>query len=102
MTNTARMALLTLTILLAPLPALAQGTDTTTPSGVTDTATPADPSVTDAGTATTTETTDTTQDRGTDWGWLGLLGLAGLAGLRRPAPTRVVTQDPERPTAPRP
>ncbi|GGL90392.1 hypothetical protein GCM10010840_30550 [Deinococcus aerolatus] len=52
---------LLLSLLLAPVPALAQ-TDTTT---------------------TGTTTTATTSDDGFDWGWLGLLGLLGLAGLRR-------------------
>ncbi|WP_412027523.1 WGxxGxxG family protein [Deinococcus yunweiensis] len=99
MTTTTRAALLTLTILLAPLPALAQDTDTTAPTGTSDTVTPVDPNVTDAGTVATT---DATEERDTDWGWLGLLGLAGLAGLRRPAPTRVITPDPARPTTPRP
>lgn len=52
---------LMLSLLLAPVPALAQA-DTTT---------------------TGTTTTATTSDDGFDWGWLGLLGLLGLAGLRR-------------------
>lgn len=61
-----KISLLTLTLGVASMPALAQ----------------------DDTTGTTTQTTRN-DNGGMDWGWLGLLGLAGLAGLRRKAPTVV-------------
>ena len=85
MYKTTRTMLLTLSLALVPVTALAQ-TDTATP-GTTDTTTPGTTDTTtdttDTTSTATTDTTTTTTDNndGFDYGWLGLLGLAGLAGL---------------------
>lgn len=97
-----RKMLLTLSLVLLPVPVLAQ-TDTTTPNttdtttpGTTDTTTPGTADTTTPGTTDTTSTTTTdmtNKNDGFNYGWLGLLGLAGLAGLTRRQPP-VVHVDP--------
>lgn len=104
MNKATRKILMTLTLALVPVSALAQ-TDTTTPStttpGTTDTTTPSTttPGTTDTTGAATTGTTDTTatpvttNNDGFNYGWLGLLGLLGLGGLAKRQPP-VVHVDP--------